>query len=374
MYGNLQDIDLSAVLDFIDSKQKSGVLFIEKKSFSSGSYENFSFIFFYLGQIVYAGDQQSFNLLRLQDYLSYYRLETTLKLLGTELMTSASLVEYEALILLSKKQIISREQEKNILAQIITEILFHTLALNQGFFNLNFYYFLQPQITTFDLDEFLTPTYSSLRQWQEYYGYIQSSEQCPVILDNLKLKAFFSEKIYQNLIKRIDGKTSFKQLSRYLHRDLGSLAKLISPCIERGWIKVISLSSIDSLQKIKTDSFLNIICITNDQGWALNTRSLLTPEKYNFIIATNISQGLESIFKITPNLIFFALDSGSLTKYQFCKVVRNTQFLSHIPIILIVNNFLFEENLRAKMSGATEYITKNILNKNLFNMIDKYTN
>lgn len=373
MHGNLQDIDLSSLLYFVETKQKSGVVFIEKEPLSKTNTENFYFIFFYLGKIVYGGDQQSFSLIRLQNYLSYYNLEQNLKLIGTELMSSVSIAEYEALILLSKKQVISRPQEKDILAQIIKETLFATLSLNRGFFTFNCYYFLQPQINTFQIEEFLPQVYSSLRQWKQYYDYIQSSEQCPIISDHLKLKAFLNDKIYQDFSSIIDGNTSFLQLARYLHKDLGSIARVIHPCIERGWIKVINPALNHDFQDPKTESFFKIICITSDQNWALNTRSLLTPEKYNFVVATNISQGLENIFNIVPNLILFALESSSLNKYQFCQIIRNTKSLIHVPIILIVNHFLFEENLRAKMAGATEYMTKNVLNKNIFNIIDKYT-
>lgn len=373
MHGNLQDIDLSSLLYFVESKQKSGVVFIEKEPLSKTNTENFYFIFFYLGKIVYGGDQQSFSLIRLQNYLSYYNLAENVKLIGTELMSSVSIAEYEALILLSKKQVISRQQEKDILAQIIKETLFATLSLNRGFFTFNCYYFLQPQINTFQIEEFLPQVYSSLRQWKQSYGYIQSSEQCPIISDNLKLKAFLNNKIYQNFSSRIDGNTSFLQLARYLHKDLGSIARVIHPCIERGWIKVINPALNHDFQDPKRESFFKIICITSDKNWALNTRSLLTPEKYNFVVATNISQGLENVFNIVPNLILFALESSSLNKYQFCQIIRNTKSLIHVPIILIVNHFLFEENLRAKMAGATEYMTKNVLNKNIFNIIDKYT-
>ena len=214
MHGNLQDIDLSSLLDFVELKQKSGVLFIEKEPLSKTNTENFYFIFFYLGKIVYGGDQQSFNLIRLQNYLSYYNLDEKLKLISTELITSLSMAEYEALILLSKKQVISRQQETDILAQIIKETLFSTLSLNRGFFSFNCYYYLQPQINTFQIEEFLPQVYSSLRQWKQCSGYIKSSEYCPIISDHLKLKAFFNDKLYQNLSSRIDGKTSFQQLAR----------------------------------------------------------------------------------------------------------------------------------------------------------------
>jgi twitching motility two-component system response regulator PilG len=372
MQGNLLDIDLNSLLDLVKFKQKSGVLLLETES---GFHQqgNFYFFFFYLGKIIYIGDQQSFTLRRLQDYLSYYQLDHKLKSIKADLINSASITEYEVLILLSKKQIISREQEQDIFKQILQEILFETLALNKGFFSFNSYYYLQPQIHAFDLEELLPQVFASLRQWKQFYGYIQSSEQCLTIADNLKLKAFFNHKIYQNLSNKIDGKISLRQLARYLHQDLGTIARIIHPCLERGWIKVIKPLSNHDLSKIKNKSFFNIVCLTNEQDWTLRIRNFLTPKKYNFIITNNLSQGLENIFNLIPDLVFFELESSSLNKYQFCQIMRSSQSLIQVPIILIVNHFLFEENLKAKMSGATEYITRNVLNKNLWQIIHKYT-
>lgn len=372
MYGNLQDIDLCSLLHFIESKQKSGVLFVEKKSISIHENADFYFIFFYVGQIVYAGDQESFNLDRLDHYLSYYNLDDKLKEIETELISSASIAEYEALLLLSEKQIISPEKQKNILIKIIEEILFETLSLSQGFFTLNFYYFLQPQINTFPIDQFLSKTFISLKKWKQSYGYIQSADQYLIITEPSKLKTFFSDNTYQALSSKLNNKISLRQLSRYLHQDLGSLAQLIYPCIEKGWIDVVNYHQNNFLET-KKDSYFNIVCITNDQNWATNTQNLLTSEKYNFVTTININQGLEHIFQITPNLILFALEDNNFSKYQFCKILRNTQSLSHVPIICIVNHFVFEENLRLKMSGATEYMTKNTFNKYLLNIIEKYT-
>lgn len=372
MYGNLQDIDLCSLLHFIESKQKSGVLFVEKKSISSYEDADFYFIFFYAGKIVYGGDQQSFDLERLKDYLSYYNLDDKLKEIETELMSSASIAEYEGLLLLSEKQIISYEKQKNILTKIIQETLFETLSLSQGFFTLNFYHFLQPQINTFPIDQFLSSTFISLRKWKQSYGYIQSVDQILSITEPLKLKTFFNNNTYQILSSKLNNKISLKQLSRNLHQDLGSIAQLIYPCIEKGWINVVNYHHQNNFLETKKDSYFNIVCLTNDQNWAINTRNLLTSEKYNFVTTINISQGLEHIFQITPNLILFALEDNNFSKYQFCKILRNTQSLSHIPIICIVNHFIFEENLRSKMSGATEYMTKNTFNKYLFNIIEKY--
>ena len=44
----------------------------------------------------------------------------------------------------------------------------------------------------------------------------------------------------------------------------------------------------------------------------------------------------------------------------------------NLPIIIVVNECLFKDNLISKMYGVTEYISEHIFQKRMLKIIDKY--
>ncbi len=101
MQGNLKEIDIRSILQLIELGQRTGELFVQgdclyhnyltekmsnhfKDGFANGQIymqeELVWFVFFVNGKITYAATASNNNLLRLRDYLHYYRVDAVLGL------------------------------------------------------------------------------------------------------------------------------------------------------------------------------------------------------------------------------------------------------------------------------------------------------
>lgn len=371
MYGNLQEIDVNSLLSFISREQKSGLLFLETESHFLVK-KLFYFIFFNNGNIVFAGDQQSFDLQRLQEYLTYYKLSDKIQHIEEKLINSTSIAEYEAILVLSEQNIVTINQEKTLLKKIIEEILFSVITLTKGDFIWQENFKLQPLIIEFKVDSIVPKIINDTQNWYKLNLYIKFPQEYPIITDNGQLKLLVSEDLYTTLWEKIDGKTSFLQLSRYLHQNLATVGQIIYPYIEMGSIRIKTPFLLPSVNQYSSTKTFNIVCLTKDKNWAFKTEKLLELKKYNFFSTDKLTQGLNYILKYPLNLVILDSEFDNNEPYQLCKIIRNTDNIRNVPIIFLINKYKYKYNLIAKIHGATECISKKIFNQNLLKIIDKY--
>jgi twitching motility two-component system response regulator PilG len=371
MYGNLQEISIGKILQLIESEQRSGVLFVENSSLTTRE-NNIFIVFCFLGKITYAADHNSFSLIRIHDFLRHYQLENSLIELSQELIYSNNIPEYEAILLLGQKQILSNYQSKKILQSIIQETLFHLFLLSKGHFTWQENYKLQPQILCLKITPLVQKLNLQQQLWQQYYPFIKFSSQCPLIEDKAKLKATLREHNYSSLSTWMDGKTSLIQLSRYLNKDLVTMAKAIYPSIEMGWVKLLNNQDRSSLKPEKATGNTNIVYVTKDLDWTSSLSILLKNKNYKLLVISDLGEGFKMIWENLPSLVLLEMEDFQLNSDYFCKIIRSNKNLIDTPIIVITNHYRFIDNLKHKIAGATEYLTKSAIAKNLLNIIEKY--
>ena len=371
MYGNLQEIDIGSILQLIEAGQKSGVLLVEACSEKRGK-ENVFVIFCCWGKIIYAADNSSFNLVRLRDYLQFHKLENNWGELSHELITSSNIPEYEAILILGQKQILSINQSQKILQNMIEEIIFNVFSLSQGNFVWQQNFNLQPQIICLKISPLVQKINHQLQLWKQYYPYIQFIDQYPVIGDRDKLSASLTKNAYSSLSHWMDGKTSLGQLARYLNRDVVTIAKAIYPYLEMGWVKLLTISDQVCPQEKKVTPSLDALCVTQDLQWGFKLNHLIKAQGYQLSLASNLSKALSLVFETRPSLIFWEMESSWPDSYDFCRMVRIFPEFKHTAVIIVTNHHIFLEDLRNKMLGATEYMTKSMITKDLSLLINKY--
>lgn len=369
MYGNLQEIDLNSLLYFLADHQKSGLLLIETK-YDIFLSPTFYFILFHQGDIVFAGDDNSFTLTRLKQYLSYYHLDQVLQIIANDLNKSHSLLEYETLLILINQHHLSIAQQISIVTNLVKEVLFQTISLKEGDFIWQENFSLQPLAFRFKLHEILPIIIRELYQWQTLTNYYQSPQQCPLI-NSQENKSLISAKLETRLNHPIDGKTSLIQLSRFAHQSIVDVAKLIYPYCEKNWIKIVNKYAFKK-DNIPQKNHQKVVCISDDKNWLLDVERILDRQKYVALNASNLNEGLNYIFNTKINLIIFQSDVNRKDGERLCKIIRSLTEYQYLPIILIAEHFNFQNYLKSRIYGANEYISKSRFRKDIVNLLHKY--
>jgi len=375
MYGNLQEIDLSSVLYLIKNSQKSGTLLIETESTDiADNKPNSYFIFFELGKIIYAGDKHSFNLQRLQNYLYFYNGVSSLEIINPEIKKHLSFLEYESILILYQKNILSPTQIHIIIARLIQEILFQILSLKKASFTWQNNCHLQPTIIKFDVEVLLPQVIKNMKGWSEFSDYIDNPLQCPIVNDYDKLRKHLTSESSQKLVNLLDGKTSFLELSRYLNQEVSLIAQVMFPWLKMGLIKIVNPPQLKTSLPPLQSYFVTVLCLTRDYIWASDlNNSIRNQGQYNIIFTGKFSESLEYIFLLKPDLIIFSLESDTINDISFCRIIKNIEAVRHIPIISAVNDYNFEDYIKAKCAGINEYLVKNTVAKDFPKILKKYS-
>ncbi|MEX0269449.1 response regulator [Leptolyngbyaceae cyanobacterium UHCC 1019] len=400
MQGKLSEIDIRSILQLIELGQRTGELFVEAYPSQSTavdsevaqtigtqtavSSEQFWFVFFLNGQIIYAADPDV-RLVRLRDYLQRYRVEEALNPLMKGAIATANAPEYSYLWALMENHTLTPAQGRSIIQSMVHETLFDLLSLHHGTFIFEIGQPLSPQLTSFEIEPLLTHTMKQVQRWKQFYPYIYSTEQCPVITNVGVLQDTLSNRTFDKLSKFADGKTTLRQIGRYLNRDILTVAQAIYPYIQQG---VIQLTSPEMMvQTVRKGNDLTrrstnpdhtkthppkIVCIDDGVTVRETVKQILTRQGYEAIAIGNPLEALSSVFQIIPDLILCDITMPELDGYEVCAMLRTSTLFRQTPIIMLTGKDGFIDRVRAKLIGATDYLTKPFGESELLMLVESY--
>jgi twitching motility two-component system response regulator PilG len=409
MQGTLNEIDIRSILQLIELGQRTGELFVEAYSHcASGASESagarsrnmpgreaklkepgpFWFVFFHNGQIAYASDG-TLSLSRLRDYLRRYRADTALNNLEVPAIDSINAPEYGYLWAMLENHILTPAQGRSIIRSMVHETLFDLLGLHQGAFIFDIGPALAPQLTTLEIAPLVTKIMKQVQEWKQFHPHIQSPDQCPVITDPAALGNALPHNAFNTLERQLDGKTSLRQLSRYLNRDILTVARAIYPYVQQGWVQLLNSTNDETIgagfkpPRTKVGAGLKpdptqetqvprVVCIEDDVAIGKTVEYTLNQQGYEAVAINNPLQALSLVFQLKPDLILCDLAMPELDGYEICAMLRKSTAFRQTPIVMLTGKDGFIDRVRARMVGATDYLTKPFGESELLMLLEKY--
>ncbi|MGK7942594.1 MAG: response regulator [Crocosphaera sp.] len=399
MQGTLSEIDIRSILQLIELGQRTGELLIEayqtpvgrngncyksphlsvSKRMDFHSAGRFWLVFFVNGQIVYTIHSDNHHCRRLRDYLYRYHIEIIPKELEKLQAISHNEIEYTYLWQLIKDHRLTPDHGKMIIQQMVKETLFDLLSLRQGAFIFEMGLALDPLLTSLQIGSLITEMMKEVQQWKQLHPYLQNPQQSLIITEEKELQETLPQKAYEQLLRWADGKTSLRQLSRRLQRNLGSLGRGIYPYVERGWlhpVMKVSSSSLRTKRMGETSSKQErprVVCIDDDLTIGQSVEAILINNGYQSYLITDPLSGLSQIFELNPDVILCDIAMPKLDGYEICAMLRHSKVFQYTPIIMLTGKEGFIDRIRARMVGATDYLTKPFGAQELLLLLEKYT-
>ncbi|MGK7923443.1 MAG: response regulator [Trichodesmium sp.] len=385
MQGNLSEIDIRSILQLIDLGQRTGELFV--KAYRSPVSRNIAeprhhfpkepswFVFFLNGQIIYATPSAG-SLSRLRDYLRRYKADQALDSIKVPSVASVNAPEYGYLWALLEKGILTPAQGRSIIHNMVRETLFDLLSLRRGSFIFELGPALTPQLTTLEVSSLLAKMIKQIQEWNQFSPHIQSAEQCPVISSPEKLKKALKPNIYNILSHWSDGQTSMQQIARYLNRDVLTVAKAIYPFVQKGIVQLLDPSPETVVKKSQAfereTKIPKVVCIDDDLVIREKVKSILNENGYQATSLSDPLQALGEVFHIKPDLILCDIAMPELDGYEICAMLRNSTVFRQTPIIMLTGIEGFIDRVKARIVGATHYLTKPFGESELLMLVEKY--
>lgn len=396
MQGKLSEIDIRSIFQLIELGQRTGELFVETYSTFTGDVmgggspndsayrlparttktppEKSWFVFFLNGQIIYAGDNGS-DLSRLRDYLRRYKIDQAVsprQVSPTIATTNAP--EYGHLWALMEDHILTPAQGRSIIQSMVQETLFDLLDLHQGSFIFELSPPLAPQLTSFEIGPLMAKIMQQVQAWKQLHSHIQSPDQCPAIANPSQLRATLKAKTFNTLEKWVDGKTSIRQIARYLHRDILTVAQALFPYIQQGqvhlWNPALRTPNISPLALQAKPP--RIVCIDDGASIRKAVEEILSQHGYEATSISNPLRALSLVFQLKPDLILCDISMPELDGYEICAMLRKSTVFRQTPIIMLTGRDGFIDRVRARMVGATDYLTKPFGESELLTLVERY--
>jgi two-component system, chemotaxis family, response regulator PixG len=242
-----------------------------------------------------------------------------------------------------------------------------------------------------------------LQIWQKFITVVQSPHQRPCltaenILEKTVPGGTLSTTALQQIAQLMRG-ISLRELALLLKQDELKLVQLLVPYIRHNLIFLRPPSApFNALPTIPEPPLLplhldgdsapidreshsatnkskiyQIACI-DDSPLILDEieRFLGTGGKYQLTKLQEPIKASSTIFRLKPDLILMDITMPNINGYKLCSLFRSSAALATTPIIMVTGNKSLVDQVRAKLVGATDYLTKPFTKQELTAIIEKH--
>jgi two-component system, chemotaxis family, response regulator PixG len=243
-----------------------------------------------------------------------------------------------------------------------------------------------------DLVNFLQ---QKLRKWQNCTSKLVSPHQRPYFLNYRDIDkepsiGILSEKVLRELGQVMRTGLSFRQLAHFINRDELYVAQVLSPYIQQEIIHLRKppapldlLPEIPKLlqqqEKEKQAYIVNystkvskIVCIDDSRIILQEMQRFLKEDRFKITMIDDPIQASSAIFRIEPDLILLDITMPKINGYTLCRLLRNSDTCKDIPIVMVTGNTGLIDKAKAKLAGATDYLTKPFTRMGLTTIVEKY--
>lgn len=216
--------------------------------------------------------------------------------------------------------------------------------------------------------------------WEaKFTGY--SLNTAPIIKQPEQLKKYTSEKIYNALSQLLNGENTLRDLAIKMKRDVVQVTRLLLPYIKSELVDLVSISDLPNPVNLNVSELSSkqvnptkplIACVDDSAAVCQTLDKLLTAAGYRFIGINEGLRALTSLLTSKPDLIFLDLMMPHTNGYEICSQLRKAPSFRNTPIIILTANDGIVDQVRAKLFGATDFLSKPVDAGKVLSAISKH--
>ncbi len=199
----------------------------------------------------------------------------------------------------------------------------------------------------------------------------------PVIRQPEQLEAATPPQVYRMLTSVIDGKRTLWDIVLKTQRDTIQVVKALHPYLKAGWIDLVELQK-DAAHPARTppkttpSSKPAVACVDDSPMVCQSLGQIVRSSGYEFIGILDASRAIATLLSRKPEVIFLDLIMPETNGYEICSQLRKTSQFKETPIVILTGNDGVVDQVRARLMGATDFISKPIEPVIILNIIHKY--
>ncbi len=289
--------------------------------------------------------------------------------------------EYQLLCLWVVQQKVTQRQAEQIIHGVINEVLFDVGQAKSVVCQINPDKLLSTQLVMVDVQEAITKVHLLWQGWQNAQLSHYSPNYAPVIKQPEELQKRTSEVIYQTIKQQLNGQQTLRDLALQMNRDLLQVSHSLVPYLHLALIDLVPISDspaplLPPVSKIPVTPIQNtrkVVACVDDSPWVCQTmESLLTAAGYQFLGINDDMKAFSMLIASKPDVIFLDLVMPNTNGYEICSQLRKVTLFQNTPILILTGNDGIVDRVRAKLVGATDFLSKPVDAGKVLSLIPKY--
>ncbi|MEA5514449.1 response regulator [Nodularia sp. UHCC 0506] len=293
--------------------------------------------------------------------------------------------DYHILEILHKRQEIQREQIHAFVENTIGELLFD-LAQQTNFVSASCdrsqEVILETPMSFTSANESMKQMQDSWKIWSEAGLAHFSPDLAPVLRKPEQLQQQVSESVYKNFVNLINGKYTLRDLAAKMKQSVVPVTRSLLPYILKGIVELVEVPDLPLLvTQVQTKSVASparasnaplVACVDDSPQICNILEEIIVSHGLRFIKIQDAIQALPILIQDKPDLIFLDLIMPVANGYEICTQLRRMSAFANTPVIILTGNDGLLDRVRAKVVGATDFMTKPVASDKVMSVVRKY--
>jgi len=184
----------------------------------------------------------------------------------------------------------------------------------------------------------------------------------------------------------LNGQYDLWDLASNLQKSITSVTRGLMPLISRGIVQLKTMPDLPApdlreakakqqeppaAETAKSERGL-IACIDDSPVIAQTLRQIVEPVGYQFIHTADPVKGLAQLAQNKPDLIFLDIEMPNASGYTVCQFLRKAPAFKDTPVIMLTSRDNVVDRSRAKLVGASEFLSKPPQKEQVLQIVEKY--
>jgi twitching motility two-component system response regulator PilG len=265
---------------------------------------------------------------------------------------------------------LSLQQLRQLAFSSTQEAFINIMAIADAEMEFNLDIHLEPMVLSIPVQRVISPVKQMIWQWQSIRPLIPSplSRLYLSNLDNLYQllwQEFQSTKVIAAYESALSQNLCVYSTANQLNTNTLELSNRLLPLIKNKALQVSSYG-LENHEKKPL-----IACIDDSQTIQDSIKLMLQPKGYDVLSITQPARAMTKLVHVHPMLILMDISMPDIDGYKLCQLLRKSQHLKHVPIIMLTSRDGFLDRMKAKMVGADEYLTKPFTSRQLINVVNR---
>jgi two-component system, chemotaxis family, response regulator PixG len=286
--------------------------------------------------------------------------------------------EYYLLVNWAKQGRMSRNGLIKHIQTTIVEVLFDVVRAEAVSWEAISQEQLSPQLTLIDIERAFELALQQQQQWQQLGLTEISPDRAIKIAAIAQFQQMVSATAYQSLRFVLDGQHSIREIATKARKSPAAIAQSFRAYLEGETLCLVDLADFNSpvdRGKFPPGSKAPLIVCIDDSPFVCDRlEQIFRQEGYQFISVMDSSKAIPIVIAKKPQLIFLDLVMPNTNGYEICSRLRKIGNFQDIPIVILTGNDGVIDRVRAKVVGATDFLTKPVQSELVLEIARKYLN